>query len=61
MMSRTFDILYTILMTLLVVCLLIQAYDGFEQSAWRGRCKDAGGFPAGRSVCVNPGAVIEVD
>ena len=60
-MSRAFDIAYLLLMTALLLTLLTDVYVSFEESAWRNRCKDAGGFPAGHRVCVNPGAVIEVD
>lgn len=61
MMSRTFDGLYMIMMFIMLVCLSLVAYDGFDQAAWRDRCKSAGGVPATHSVCVNPAAVIEVD
>ena len=60
-MSRTFDIAYIVLLSLMLFMLTLSAYDGFEEVAWKHRCKDAGGFPAGHHVCVNPGAVIEVD
>ena len=60
-MNRTIDLLYILLMTAMFFCIAIIAYDGFEQSMWKDRCKDAGGIPASHSVCVNPGAVIEVE
>ena len=60
-MSRAFDLAYIMLMTALLIFMLGDVYISFEESAWRSRCKDAGGFPAGHFVCVNPGAVIEVD
>ena len=60
-MSRAFDIAYIVLLSLMLFMLSLSAYDGFEEVAWKHRCKDAGGFPAGHNVCVNPGAVIEVD
>ena len=60
-MSRAFDLAYIVLMTMMLFSLSMIAYDTFDQSAWRGRCRDAGGIPASHSVCVNPGAVIEVN
>lgn len=60
-MIRTIESLYLILMTTLFLCLIVIAYDAFQQSAWKDRCKIAGGIPASHYVCVNPGAVIEVD
>jgi hypothetical protein len=60
-MSRTFDLAYILLMTALLIFLVGDAYVGYEEHAWRQRCKDAGGISASHFVCVNPGAVIEVD
>ena len=60
-MSRAFDIAYIALMTALLFFLLADVYVSFEEAAWRDRCRDAGGIPASHVVCVNPGAVIEVD
>ena len=60
MMSKLFDVLYLFVMSALLLTLLGQAYVTFEESKWRDKCKDAGGYPAGHFVCVNPGAVIEV-
>ena len=60
-MSRAFDIAYIVLLSLMLFMLSLSAYDSFEEVSWKYRCKDAGGVPAGHHVCVNPGAVIEVD
>ena len=60
-MSRMFDVAYILLMGALFVFLLADAYVSFEESAWKHRCRDAGGIPTSHCVCVNPGAVIEVD
>lgn len=60
-MSRTFDLAYIVLMAALLIFMLGDVYISFEESAWRSRCKDAGGIAASHFVCVNPGAVIEVD
>lgn len=60
-MNKTYEIINLVFLMILFMFLCIVAYDGFEQSTWRDRCKDAGGIPASHMVCVNPGAVIEVE
>jgi hypothetical protein len=60
-MSRAFDIAYLLLMTALLFSLVADVYVGFKEASWRERCRDAGGVPTSHFVCVNPGAVIEVD
>jgi hypothetical protein len=61
MMGRTFDLAYLMLMTALLIFLLGDVYISFEEAAWRDRCRDAGGIPTSHVVCINPGAVIEVN
>ena len=60
-MNKAFDVAYMVFMVLLLVFLSLEAYVGIEEALWRQRCKDAGGVPASHVVCINPGAVIEVE
>lgn len=60
-MKKTFDIVNIVIMTSLFMFLALNVWIGYEESAWKQRCKDAGGVPAKFMVCINPGAVIEVD
>lgn len=61
-MSRAFE-LFNIAFTLLIIVLLsLVALGGIEDSNWKKMCRDAGGIPAAKEkICINPGAVIEVN
>lgn len=61
MMNKTFDLAYIILITALLIFLIGDVYIEYEEHVWRQKCKDAGGISVSHFVCVNPGAVIEVD
>ena len=59
-MNRTLKIIDLVFLIVLLMYMTLVIYVGFENAQWKERCRDAGGIPAS-SVCVNPGAVIEVD
>lgn len=60
-MSKAYDIISLVFLTILFMLLCVIAYSSFVEDQWKDRCKDAGGIPASHMVCVNPGAIIEVD
>ena len=57
---KTVKIIEIVFLVLLFMYLSLVTYFGFQVASWKERCKDAGGIPAS-SVCINPGAVIEVN
>jgi hypothetical protein len=57
---RTVKIVEIVLLVVFFMYMSLVTYVGFQEASWKERCKNAGGFPAA-SVCVNPGAVIEVN
>jgi len=57
---KTAKIIEIVFLVLLFMYLSLVTYFGFQVASWKERCKDAGGIPAS-GVCINPGAVIEVD
>lgn len=60
-MKKTFDIVQFSILVISLMFLSLIAWSGFVEASWTDRCKDAGGVPTKHFVCVNPGAIIEVD
>lgn len=61
MMIKAFEVVYMLLILFILLIVLFDIHTNFQEALWRQRCKDAGGVPTSRVVCINPGAVIEVD